>query len=290
VNVRSPRRFVVTGAGGFIGRALMRGLSERGIDALGLAHSEGYDVLRDDPPLRADDVVVHLAALTGVPESWRRPDAFHRVNALGTHRVLEQCRRAGCALVFMSAYVYGRPEHLPVDEHAAVDPMNPYALSKVLAEEVCLFYARHFGVDATIVRMFNVFGPGQTSAFVIPRIVEQAIDRATESIDLADLAPRRDYLYVTDAAEALIAVALGGAHAQIYNVGSGRSYSVAEVAELVLQIAGVQKRVRATGERRPGEIMDVVADTSALRHATGWSPRISLREGLQHVITAMSGR
>ncbi len=285
---RSPHRFVVTGAGGFLGRALMRGLAERDIDAVGLSHADGWSVVDDALPLRPGDCVVHLAALTGVADSWRRPDEFHRVNAHGTVRVLEQCRHAACPMVFVSGYVYGHPARLPIDEHAAVDPMNPYALSKALAEEACSFYARHFGIDVMVVRQFNVFGAGQSSAFVIPRIVEQALDSACSSIEVADLAPRRDYLYVTDAVDALIAVALGGAAGATYNVGSGRSHSIADIVDLVCAIAGMRKPVRETGERRRGEIMDVIADTTALREATGWAPKVPFGEGLRQMMTSRS--
>lgn len=283
----SVERSIVTGASGFLGRALAADLASSGEAVVALCRSDGGDVTRDALPIRPRDHVYHLAARTGVQQSWEDPEAFHRVNTLGTIRVLEACRRAGASLTYVSAYVYGLPRRLPIDESAPVEPANPYALSKLMAEQACRFYAQHFGVRCVILRLFNVFGPGQSNAFLVPRIVEQALDPTCPEIAVMDLDPRRDFLYVTDAVAAMRAAARLSVPFAVFNVGSGRSYSVAEVVAAAVAAAGVNKPVRSEAAPRRNEVSDVVADTSALASATGWSPRVTLAEGLHAIVDAM---
>ncbi len=277
-------RKVVTGATGFLGRALVADLASAAEPFVALRRGDGGDVTRDALPIRRGDHVFHLAALTGVPLSWDDPEAYLRVNTLGTVRVLDACRRAGASMTFASAYVYGSPRRLPVDEQEPTHPASPYALSKLMAEDACRFHAENLGVRCAILRLFNVFGPGQSRAFLIPRIVEQALDPGCREIVVMDLAPRRDFLYVTDAIAALRAVEELDAPLALFNVGSGRSHSVTEVIAAVCAAAGVDKPVRSACEPRRNEIPDVVADTSALSRATGWVPRVTLAEGLRRIV------
>jgi len=284
MSVAAASRNVVTGADGFLGRALVADLVSTGEPVVALRRSAGGDVTCDDLPIRARDRVFHLAGLTGVVRSWDDPESFHRVNTLGTIRVLEACRRVGASLVFLSAYVYGSPRRLPIDERVPAEPANPYALTKLMAEQACRFYAEQLRVRCSILRMFNVYGPGQSATFLIPRIVEQALDPSCREIAVTDLAPRRDFLYVTDAVAAMRLVAELDEPLTLFNVGSGRSHSVAEVIAEACRAAGVAKPVRSAETRRPNEIPDVVADVAALTRATGWSPRVSLAEGLRRMV------
>jgi nucleoside-diphosphate-sugar epimerase len=276
-------RTVVTGASGFIGQHLVRALRARGEEPLTWARSSGFDITRDELLLEGVERVYHLAALTGVPAAWQAPAEFYRVNAYGTMRLLEACKRFGCKLIYVSAYVYGRPERMPIAETANVDANNPYALSKYAAEQACRFYAEHCGLEAAVVRPFNVYGPGQESRFLIPWIVEQALDPARPRVELTDLAPRRDYIHIRDVVDAILSVASANA-AGTFNVGSGESHSVAEVAATIVRLAGVDKSVVATGAPRPSEIDDVRADVSRIQAATGWRARVSLEEGLREMV------
>jgi nucleoside-diphosphate-sugar epimerase len=276
-------RAVVTGASGFIGQHLVRALSARGQQVIPLSRSTGFDVTRDELPLTGGESVFHLAALTGVPASWQAAAEFLRVNAYGTARVLEQCQRLGAKPIFVSAYIYGRPERMPIAEDATIDANNPYAFSKYAAEQACRFYSEHCALPVAVVRPFNVYGSGQESRFLIPWIVEQALDPARARVELTDLAPRRDYVHVSDVVAAVLAVASAGV-AGTFNVGSGESFSVAEVAAKIVHFAGVDKPVVATGAPRPNEIDDVRADITRIQSATGWRPRVSLDEGLRQMV------
>jgi nucleoside-diphosphate-sugar epimerase len=233
--------------------------------------------------------VFHLAARTGVPDAWQRPAEFHRVNAHGTVRLLEQCRGKKVRFLYVSGYVYGRPERMPITEDARVDANNPYAFSKYAAEQACRFYADHTGLVVTIVRPFNVYGGGQDNRFLLSRIIEQALDPAAPRIELMDLSPRRDYVHVDDLVDAILGLS-DGDHTGTFNVGSGESFSVGEAAALVQKHAGSDKPVVAVGSPRQNEIADVRADISRIRAAIGWEPRISFEQGLSRMVEEMRAR
>jgi len=272
-------RALVTGSSGFLGRRLVAGLLARGVEVVELGRSNNFDLLDDELPVRAGDRVFHLAAETGVPDSWQDPARFHLVNTHGTVRVLDACRRAGAGLVFVGAYIYGVPVQLPISESHPLDPNNPYAFSKWMAEQSCEWFARQYSMDVTAIRLFNVYGAGQSDRFLVPRIVSQALDPAVLEIRLLDLEPKRDYLYVDDAVDALLVSASAGGF-RLYNVGSGTSHSVQDVVSAVFTALGTTKPVVASGDKRRNEIPDVRADCSRLHADTGWSPRFSLEQGV----------
>lgn len=256
-----------------------------GVEVTGFSRSAGGDLLNDDLPLEGAGHVFHLAGLSYVPDSWADPAGIYRVNTEGTVRVLDQCRRTGVPLTFISTFVYGGGAPVPVPESFPPTPANPYAFSKLAAEDACRFFARTFGMDVTVLRLFNAYGPGQSDAFLIPTIARQAADPDVAEIVLADLEPRRDFIHVSDVVEAMIrTIGLPGG---TYNIGSGRSHSIGEVIAACLKAAGVSKPYRGRGERRENEVMDVVADISAFTAATEWHLQIGLEAGMQTVIDAM---
>lgn len=279
---------LVTGATGFIGKALVRRLARAGRPVIGLGSADG-DLAAPETLARLEDRAIgrvfHLAGRTFVPASWQDPGAFYRANTAATANVLDFCRRRGLPLLVVSAYLYGAPEALPIAESAPVRPNNPYAHSKHLAEQLCRFYADELGCDVTIVRPFNVYGPSQPAHFLIPTIVEQAVG-ASDRIEMEDLAPRRDYVYVDDLVEAMVVAAdrISGYH--VYNVGSGRSHSVAELVAAVQTAAGTRKPVVDRRRERKNEIPDVVADITRARTDLSWEPSHSLDEGIRLVLGA----
>jgi nucleoside-diphosphate-sugar epimerase len=280
----SRAAILVTGADGFLGRPLVERLRSLQYDVRAPSRVDGFDVLRDELDLADVRHVFHLVARTGVPDAWQDPVEFHLVNAHGVVRVLEQCRKAQCSLTYVSGYVYGAPQRLPIAETDLTRANNPYAFSKLMGEEACRFYASAFGVRANILRPFNIYGPGQDERFVLPVIVEQAIDLSAPEVVVKDLAPRRDYIYIDDVVSAALAIAdqPGGA---VFNVGSETSHSVAEIISAVFRATGVSKPIRTIQETRHNEVMDVVADCRRLR-ALGWRPEVSLENGVRMVVQA----
>lgn len=273
---------LVTGASGFVASRLIPLLEAKGFEVWPHGRAHG-DLSLAAPSLGRATYVVHLAGRTFVPESWDHPSRFYRDNTFATANVLEYCRGVGARLVHLSSYAYGIPERLPIPETHPLHAVNPYAHSKILAEDLVRFYRDHYHVAATILRPFNLYGPGQDERFIIPSIVRQAIDPALAQIDVCDLGPRRDYLYVTDLVS-LILAALRKEPGGIYNAGSGASVSVGQLTDLVRELARTNKPVRSTGEVRTNEVPDVVADITRAAADLNWRPLVGLREGLRDTI------
>ena len=276
---------LVTGGSGFLGRRLVELLRAAGTEVHAPGRSE-LDVATGIFPDLSVGVVIHLAARTFVPDSWVDPAGFYRVNTQGTVNVLDYCRRTKARLIYVSSYCYGIPTKLPISEQAPLRPNNPYAFSKVAAEKACQFFFKYFETAVSVVRPFNVYGPGQLSHFLIPRILEQAIDPAISEITVEDDTPRRDYVHVDDVIAAIRSLIANPKPGATFNVGSGKSYSVAEVIKLICHAANVTKPTVSRGNRRPQDIPDVVADITAIRDAVGWSPSISFADGLRGMITS----
>jgi nucleoside-diphosphate-sugar epimerase len=276
---------LVTGANGFIGRHLVRTLRAAGHLVFMHSSSDGHIA---NCRLNFEGVghVFHLAARTFVPDSWSAPLGFYEVNVLGTVNVLEFCRTCGASLTLMSSYVYGRPAHLPISENELLQAFNPYSHTKILAEEISRYYEQQFGVPVTIVRPFNIYGPGQDRRFLVPTILAQAIDPRTTTIVVADLRPRRDYIFIADLINLLVFTNFrrkGGT----FNAGSGSSWAVDDIIAIVNELLPAPKAVRSEGRLRPEEVLNVVADISRVRGEFGWEPRIAFRDGLRETLTWM---
>jgi nucleoside-diphosphate-sugar epimerase len=275
---------LVTGAEGFIGRHLIPLLRASGWLVVPHTRASG-DIARSDFQYNGIGHVVHLAARSFVPDSWVDSRPFYETNVVGTVNVLEFCRRGGAALTLLSSYVYGRPQSLPVTEDHPVAACNPYAHSKILAEEVARYYAAQFGVPVTIIRPFNIYGPGQIEGYLIPTLVRQALSPGCEEIVVQDDRPRRDYLYVGDLVELLLKVVelpLPG----IFNAGSGRSVSIPALLAEINALLGTNKRLVSRRLPRAGEVLELYADARKAERAFQWIPKTPLREGLRQVIAA----
>lgn len=279
-------KILVTGASGFIGSALTSRLQAMGREVIPLGSADG-DVADRETLMKfmREDIshVFHLAGRTYVPDSWDDPLAFCRTNVLGTVNALEFCRQKRIAMTYVSAYIYGHPDTLPIREDSAIRPSNPYALSKRLAEESCEFYASAHGLPVTTIRPFNVYGIGQAENFLIPVIIGQALG-AGKRIVVKDLAPKRDYVYLEDLVTALLATLGKPGGYGVYNVGSGASLSVQEIIDIIQGAAGTHKEILSDNAVRANELMDVVADISRAGKELGWHPETSFRAGIENII------
>jgi nucleoside-diphosphate-sugar epimerase len=286
MNLQS-KSVLVTGADGFIGAHLVKALRAAGHVVCTHSTRQG-DIKNCRLSFEGVSHVFHLAARTFVPDSWSAPLSFYEVNLLGTVNVLEFCRARGASVTLVSSYVYGPSARLPISEGEPLCAFNPYSHTKILAEETGLYYQRQFGVPVTIVRPFNVYGPGQDRRFLIPTILTQAIDPGQAAIVVADLRPRRDYIFVADLISLLVGTTFrreGG----IFNAGSGSSWGVGDVIAIVNGLLPVPKPVRANGPKRPDEVLDVIADISRARDEFGWEPRVTLRDGLHETLAWIRG-
>ncbi len=273
---------LVTGADGFIGSHLIRALEHEGHEVLCHSMKDG-DISGKNALDSFTNIehIYHLAAKTFVPDSWDNTHHYFKTNIMGTVTALEFCRSNGCAMTIMSSYVYGEPQYLPVDESHPVVAMSPYHESKIACEELCRFYSRQFGVRVSILRPFNVYGKGQSEAFLMPKIYSQVMNENVKEISVMDLEPKRDYVYIDDVTGALIATLKAPKRFTIYNVGSGISTSVKDVILNIFRTTGIFKPYHSTNEKRMSEISDCVADISKIKVDLGFEPRFTLQEGLK---------
>lgn len=275
---------LVTGADGFVGRHLVPALTALGCSVHALSKQDG-DIASCDLPFPGVRRVFHLAARMFVPDSWKNPKHFYETNIIGVVNVLEFCRRHGASLTLVSSYVYGHPQRLPIAENHPTEAFNPYSQTKIIAEEIARFYASHFGVRLTVIRPFNLYGPGQDSRFLIPSLIQQAVDPAAPFIRVADKRPKRDYLYIDDFVDLLVATLKEEAPGT-YNAGSGCSASIEELVAIINRVTGCNKPLVSDGTQRPDEVMDVAADISRAAEKLHWKPRVSLEQGIATMVRA----
>ncbi len=277
------QKILVTGASGFIGTHLVPQLKLNGYQVEVRSSADGdvaLSVTWDKFPANCD-VLVHLAARSFVPESWKSPSSFIKANVSGTLNALSYCHDTGAQLIFLSSYLYGNPDALPIPETAKLRPTNPYARSKMISEELCDYYVEYAGVNVSILRPFNVYGPDQGENFLIPSIVHQV--KSKEIIEVLDLEPKRDYIFISDVVDAIIKTI--GRDPATFNIGSGESFSVEDVIEMIQRVYGTTLPVKSVGVRRKDEIMDTIADISKARAELGWEPRVKLIDGIKRILS-----
>lgn len=277
-------KIVVAGSEGFVGKNVCFQLEAEKHDVIRLDLSLGNDLSLPDAfdSISEVDCIIHLANLVYVPGSYKDPALYYRVNYLTTLNALEACRKNNARLVYISSYVYGSPQYLPVDEKHQLRPFNPYAQSKVICEMLCEGYHRDFGVKVSIIRPFNIYGVGQKGKLLIPEIVGQLRDGRKE-IQLKSASPRRDYINVIDVANAICLCAKGAEEYGVYNVCSGESVSVREITEIINQQLKHKVNFVFSDSDRPNEVDDSCGSCEKMK-AIGWRPTIALPEGLRAIL------
>ena len=290
----SATRVLVTGASGFAGRHLCAHLEASGDEVVVVDR-------RSDPPVDVTDrasvlaafelarpgAVYHLAAYAHVGDSWSEPDRVTRVNVEGTVNVLDAATKVGAprVLVVGSAAEYaGAASPGAIAEDAPIDPVTPYGASKAAASAFARQAFLSTGLPTIRTRPFNHAGPGQLPTFLIPALAKR-IARAeadgTDEIKVGSLEPVREVNDVRDVARAYRLLMERGTPGDVYNVCSGRGYSVREIVERLVAMATRPLRIVVDPELvRPVDVPSFVGDPTKLVAATGYEPRYSLDETL----------
>jgi nucleoside-diphosphate-sugar epimerase len=279
------KKVCITGSSGFIGRKIVSQLSHNGAEIIELDIEDGIDISiwEQVKRIKKFDVMIHLAGLSFVPDSYRIPRVMFQTNILSTLNMLELCRIKGAKMIYTSSYVYGKPIYLPIDEKHPIVSFNPYSQSKIIGEELCRNYNESFNVPIIVFRPFNVYGPNQNDRFLIPSIISQI--QADSSIHLNDPAPKRDFVYLDDISNAFCnAIEYDKTDYEIFNIGSGESYSVNEIATTLASLFNRTIEISYSSEIRENEIPNTVADISKANQLLNWNPKVSFIDGLKSIV------
>lgn len=278
-------KVLITGSNGFIGKHLVKSLLNINIEVIPFDISDGNDICNWESikSIKDIDYIVHLASKTFVPHSYTYPRNFFHLSIVGTLNCLEYCRLNDSKLIYLSSYLYGEPDYLPVDEEHPTKAFNPYAASKLECENLCHYYYEFFKTKSIIFRPFNVYGEGQLKDFLIPTIINQA---KQGDIYLKDGTPKRDYVYVEDLVSAITqALKNDTVEHDTFNIASGESYSVNEIVQLVLQQFKNGKKVYYEQAPRNNDVSDTRGNSSKIQKLLNWRPKVTISEGLKKMIS-----
>jgi len=292
---------LVTGASGFVGNTLF-GMSARGeLDAQDRFVALGGDVdLRQPAALQKAlrgahyDAVIHLAAISFVPESIERPNETYEINLHGTINLLEALKQEGFLGAFLyvsSGDVYGAvpPDALPVTEERIPRPRNPYAAAKLAAEAYCCQAAVTSELRILVARPFNHIGAGQSERFFLPAMARQIVEikqgRHAAQVETGNIDVTRDFSDVRDVVHAYLRLLAAGRSGEVYNVCSGIERNVGEVLRRMLELAGVEADIRVAEQKlRPNEQKRHCGSNRKLCDDTGWRPRIPFDQSLRDLL------
>lgn len=304
-------KILVTGADGFIGSHLVELLLAEGysVRALSQYNSFNYWGWLDDirhPRLevvcgdvrdpnycrhitRGCDTVLHLAALIAIPYSYTAPDSYVDTNIRGTLNICQAARDEGVRriVVTSTSEVYGTAQYVPIDEKHPRQPQSPYSATKIGADAIAKSFFNAFGLPVVIARPFNTYGPRQSARAIIPTIITQIANGATE-IKVGDLTPTRDFNYVRDTCRGFLALArTEGIDGEEINICTGTEISMADTLQLIADLMGANVQWIQDEQRlRPSksEVFRLLGDNTKIKQLTDWQPTYSLRDGLTETI------
>lgn len=310
---KTKRRVLVTGAGGFIGSHLCERLIEDGYTVRALVkynsrNSWGWleeleyktklsivsgDIRDFDSvksAMKGVDLVFNLAALIAIPYSYYSPDSYVDTNIRGTLNILQVAKelKIGRLIQVSTSEVYGTAQIIPITENHPLNPQSPYAASKISADFLALSFYSSFSLPVVVVRPFNTFGSRQSARAIIPTIITQILN-GNKTIKLGSLSPTRDFTYVKDIVDGFIKAAkTDKAIGEIINLGTNSEISMGDLVKLISKIIGVKVKVEVEPKRvRPqiSEVRRLRADNEKAKSLLGWSPKVSLEQGLKRTIS-----
>ncbi len=273
-------KILVTGHEGVIASNLIKKLTncEIIIDSINgkrINLQNNEEVMKIEPV----DTVIHLGGKTEKGLEWKE---YFENNIIGTLNILKYCIKKNIKkIIFVSSYVYGNPKYSPIDEQHQISPHNLYTKSKFLAEELCKIYSEKYKLNVIILRPFNIFAKSMNKNYLISNLIESINTKKT--VTITNRTSKRDFLYIDDFIELILKIKDYDFKYEIFNVGSGISYSFDEVIEIIEKNTSKKLNLEYKNDDE-SYIQNITADNSKITKILDWKPELTFEEGLQKLL------
>ena len=299
------KRILVTGGGGFIGSEIVLQLCQLGanvdvldnfssgkphyLDGLNVTIVRGNvcDQKLVGRLVENEEMIIHLAALPFIPDSYVNPDEFFEVNVKGTvNLVLHALKNESLErfVYISSSEVYGSARYAPMDEDHPTLPQSTYAVSKLAADRAVFTLHKEHGVPCTIIRPFNSYGPRITQPYIIPEIINQVL--RSDVVALGNTESSRDFTHVSDTARGIIlALTAKDVLGEVINLGNGQETRISDLVEIISSLLGKKVEVKCDeGRTRPFDVHRLICNNSKAKKLLNWAPRLPLLDGLASTV------
>ena len=284
----------MTGSSGFIGSYLVPQLLKQNYKVFGISkrkqksfknfisHSMDISKITNSKLQNNFSKIIHMAALSDVDYCNLNPSKCYEINVNGTQKMLEIARKNDAEFIFLSSsHIYGNSKNLPLSETESSLPLSHYASSKKMSEILCETYALTYGLNIQIARIFSVYGPNSSKSNFIFNVINQVIHDS--QIILGNITPKRDFIFIDDVITGLLNIINSKKKGcNIYNLGTGKSTSIIDLIDLVLNFSNKKMRVISKKDKiRKNDVLEVCANISKMNSQFNWKPQVSLKKGLE---------
>lgn len=235
--------------------------------------------------IKGNDIIIHLAALIGIPYSYYSPLAYIKTNVEGTYNILESSknRKIKKIIITSTSEVYGSANYIPIDEEHPLKPQSPYSASKIAADNLALSYYNSFNLPVIIIRPFNTYGPRQSERAIIPSIINQILFTKKNKITLGNLYPKREFNFIEDVCEAFYKIANINKFGQVFNVGNGYEISIRNLVGVISKLMNKKITIEKSlirSRTKKSEVDILKSSNKKIRTTTNWKPKYIGRKGL----------
>jgi UDP-glucose 4-epimerase len=272
---------LVTGSSGFIGKKVLEKLPKLGvITDYDNSIRVNLENIEEVMKINSVDTVIHLAGKT--PKKELKWNDYFNNNISSTLNILEYCVKKNVKkLIYVSNYIYGNPKYSPIDENHPINPHNAYSESKYLAERLCKFYCDKTNLNLIILRPFNIYGESMNKGFLLSNLINSV--KTNQKVTIINKDSRRDLLHVDDFVDLILKIKDYNCKFEIFNVGTGISFSFNEITEKIEKIT-LKKLNLEYLEDKKIFIEDIKADITKIKEKLDWKPRIGIEEGLKTML------